>query len=124
MRQMLVGTLTAAAAYLALAAPALSADQRNITFYNATGFGIRGIYISEPDQNEFDENELDDILHDGQTVYIEFSDDDEGCRWDIKIDWQQAGFPSPLLRNVDLCNINDIRLIYDTASGVTSYQTR
>lgn len=122
MRYGMIGTL--AAACLLMAAPALGADQRNITFYNATGYGIKGIYISEPGENDFDENELEDILHDGRSVYIEFTSDDEGCRWDIKIDWQQAGFPSPLLSNVNLCNINDIRLTYDNASGVTSYQTR
>ena len=34
------------------------------------------------------------------------------------------GYPSPLLRNLDLCTITDIRLTYDRATDTTSYQTR
>jgi hypothetical protein len=34
------------------------------------------------------------------------------------------GYPSPLIRNVNLCTIDDIRLLYDRSTGVTSYQTR
>ena len=34
------------------------------------------------------------------------------------------GYPSPLIPNVNLCTITDIRLLYDKATGVTSYQTR
>jgi len=29
-----------------------------------------------------------------------------------------------MARNVNLCTITDIRLLYDKATGVTSYQTR
>jgi hypothetical protein len=34
------------------------------------------------------------------------------------------GYPSPLLRNINLCTIDDIRLTYDKATGNTLYQTR
>ncbi len=35
-----------------------------------------------------------------------------------------SGYLSPLLRNLNLCTVNDIRLLYDGATGTTSYQTR
>jgi hypothetical protein len=60
----------------------------------------------------------------GQSVYIKFNEADEGCRWNIKIDCELPGYNSPLLRDVNLCKVTDIRLVYDKASGVTSYQTR
>ena len=63
-------------------------------------------------------------MKDGESVYIKFNQSDKGCNWTIKIDWNMAGYPSPLLRNLNLCTVNDIRLLYDRATGTTSYQTR
>jgi len=34
------------------------------------------------------------------------------------------GYSSPLLPDINLCTIDDIRLTYDRSSGKTSYQTR
>jgi len=112
------------AACLMAATSSFAADQRNVTFHNATGFGIKFIGVNEPGDEDFDENELSAVLKDGQSVYIKFNEADEGCRWNIKIDWELAGYNSPLLRDVNLCKVTDIRLLYDKASGVTSYQTR
>jgi hypothetical protein len=122
MRTALLGML--AAACLLVAAPSFAADQRNITFYNATGYGIKFIGVNPPGDEEFDENELSTVLKNGQSVYIKFNEADKGCRWNIKIDWEMAGYNAPMLRDLDLCKINDVRLLYDEATGVTSYQTR
>jgi hypothetical protein len=105
-------------------ATAFAADERNITIYNATGYGIKFIGVNEPGDEDFNENELSEVLRDGQSVYVKFNEADSGCKWNIKIDWELPGYASPLLRNVDLCGINDIRLSYDKATGNTSYQTR
>ena len=122
MHKALIGML--AAACLLSAAPSFGADERNITIHNATGFGIKFIGINPPGDDDFDDNELSDVLKDGDSVYIKFNQADKGCSWTIKIDWAMEGYPSPLIPNVNLCTITDIRLLYDKASGTTSYQTR
>ena len=123
MRTGLIAML-AAAACLMSATPSLGADERNITIYNATGYGIKFIGVNPPDDEDFDDNELSEMLKDGESVYIKFNQADKGCNWTIKIDWAMEGYPSPIIRNVNLCTINDIRLLYDRSTGVTSYQTR
>jgi hypothetical protein len=105
-------------------ATAFGADERNITVYNATGYGIKFIGVNEPGDEDFSDNELSEVLADGQSVYVKFNEADTGCKWNIKIDWELPGYASPLLRNVNLCGINDIRLTYDKATGNTLYQTR
>ena len=122
MRKVLIGML--AVACLLSAAPSFGADERNITIHNATGFGIKFIGVNPPGDDDFDDNELSDVLKDGDSVYIKFNQADKGCSWTIKIDWAMEGYPSPLIPNVNLCTITDIRLLYDKATGVTSYQTR
>lgn len=122
MRTAIIGALTAAS--LLAAAPSFGADERNITVYNATGYGIKFIGVNPPGDDDFDENELSQVLKDGDSVYIKFNQADKGCDWTIKIDWAMEGYPSPLLRNINLCTIDDIRLTYDKATGNTLYQTR
>lgn len=113
-----------AAVGLLVSAPAFGADQRNVTIYNATGYGIKFIGVNEPGDEDFSENEISTTLKHGQSVYVKFNEADRGCRWNIKIDWEMPGYNSPLLRNIDLCNVTDIRLLYNDNTGVTSYQTR
>ena len=122
MRNTLIGLL--AAACLLSFVPSAGADERNITIYNATGYNIKYIGIGTPGENDFDENELSHVLRDGDNVYIKFGRADKGCRWDIKIEWAMEGYPAPMIPNINLCNIDDIRFLYDKSTGVTSYQTR
>jgi len=122
MRQAITGIFTSLLVLSCVAA--FAADERNITIYNATGYGIKFIGVNVPGDEEFDENELSEVLKNGQSVYIKFNEADKGCRWNIKIDWELAGYSSPLLRNLNLCGINDIRLLYDEKTGNTLYQTR
>lgn len=84
MRTFLIGLL--AAACLLTSAPSFGADKRNITVYNATGYGIKFIGVNPPGDDEFDENELNNVLKDGESVCIKFNQADKGCKWTIKID--------------------------------------
>lgn len=122
MRQAIIAGLTSA--FLLSCVTGFAADQRNVTIYNATGYGIKFIGVNPPGDEDFDENELSEVLHNGQSVYVKFNQADKGCRWNIKIDWELPGYSSPLLRNLNLCELNDIRLIYDEKTGNTLYQTR
>ena len=120
MRHLTIGAL----ALLLSCVASFAVDERNITIYNATGYGIKFIGVNPPGDEDFDENELSEVLQDGQSVYVKFNQADKGCNWNIKIDWELPGYSSPLLRNLNLCAINDIRLTYDKATGNTLYQTR
>jgi hypothetical protein len=122
MRTALLGFF--AAACLLASQPSFGADERNVTIYNATGYGIKFIGVNTPDDDEFDENEISEILKDGDSVYVKFNEADDGCVWNIKIDWAMGGYPAAILRDVNLCTVSGIRLLYDNATGVTSYQTR
>jgi len=83
MRNALVGVV--AAACLLSTTPSFGADERNITIYNATGYGIKFIGVNPPGDEVFDDNELSEVLKDGESVYIKFNQADKGCTWTIKI---------------------------------------
>jgi hypothetical protein len=63
-------------------------------------------------------------LKDGDSVYIKFNEADDGCHWTIKLDWAMQGYPSPIIRNLNLCNVNDITLTYDKTTDVTTANLR
>src|SRR5262245_8044543 len=71
-----------------LAAPAFAADSRNVSVVNETGYAIKLLAFNSPDDGLDDwENELDETLKNQDTAYVEFDDDDQGCVWNIKVDW-------------------------------------
>ena len=49
---------------------------------------------------------------------------DKGCKWNIRIDWADEGYPGVLWRNVDLCTIDELTLKYDRASNTTSFTAK
>src|SRR3954462_5565123 len=95
---------------LSFAAPAFAADNRNISVINETGYAIKFLGFNAPDDglDEWD-NELSKTLQNQATVYVEFDDDDEGCVWNVKVDWANYN-ESVLWKNVNLCKFNALRL--------------
>src|ERR1700730_969046 len=104
-----------------LAAPSFAADSRNVSVVNETGYAIKFLGFNGPDDglDEWD-NELDKTLQNQQSTYVEFDDDDDGCVWNIKVDWANYN-ESVLWRNVDLCKFNVLRLRYDPGTHTTSF---
>jgi hypothetical protein len=101
------------------AASAFAADSRNVSVVNETGYAIKFLGFNGPDDgiDEWD-NELSKTLQNQASVYVEFDDEDEGCVWNIKVDWANYD-ESVLWKNVDLCKFNVLRLRYD--SGTKSF---
>src|SRR5689334_9326309 len=65
-----------------------AADNRNISVVNETGYAIKFLGFNGPDDGLDDwENELDGTLKNQDTAYVEFDEDDDGCVWNIKVDW-------------------------------------
>jgi hypothetical protein len=50
-----------------------------------------------------------------------FNTDDDGCVWNLKIEWADPGYPGVLWNDVDLCKISTLRLRYNRATDTTSY---
>lgn len=98
-----------------------AADERNVTVVNGTGYGIKFLGFNNPGDNDWSDNELGGVLADGGDVYVKFNTADKGCKWNIRIDWADAGYPGVLWKDVDLCSIETLTLKYDRASDTTSF---
>lgn len=119
MRHFLVGLI---AFGLSLAAPqSRAADARNVTVVNETGYAIKFLGFNAPDDglDEWD-NELDSVLQNQASTYVEFDDDDGGCVWNVRVDWQNYN-ESVLWKNVNLCRFTALRLRYDPGTKTTSF---
>jgi hypothetical protein len=102
------------------ASPSRAADERNVTVINGTGYGIKFLGFNNPGDNDWSDNEISNTFKDGDNVYVKFNTDDKGCKWNIRVDWADEGYPGVLWRNIDLCEIDTITLHYDRASDQTS----
>ncbi len=103
------------------AAPSFAADARNVTVVNETGYAIKFLGFNAPDDgmDEWD-NELDKVLQNQASTYVEFDDDDDGCVWNIRVDWQNYD-ETVLWKNVNLCKFTALRLRYDSGTKTTSF---
>src|SRR5215218_3688690 len=102
-----------------IAAPSFAADNRNVSVINETGYAIKFLGFNAPDDGVDEwENELDETLKNQDTAYVKFDEDDEGCVWNIKVDWANYD-ESVLWKNVNLCKFNVLRLRYDSGTKAT-----
>jgi hypothetical protein len=106
--------------------PSFAADLRNVTVINGTGYGIKFLGFNNPGDNDWSDNELppDSVLPNGSSVYVKFNTEDDGCKWNFRIDWADPGYPGVLWRDVDLCSISTLTLKYDRDSDTTSYEAQ
>lgn len=101
--------------------PSSAADDRNVTVVNGTGYGIKFLGFNNPGDNDWSDNEISSTLADGDEVYVKFNNADKGCKWNIRIDWADEGYPGVLWNNVDLCSIDVLTLKYNRATDTTSF---
>src|ERR1700739_277235 len=93
-----------------VAVPSSAADSRNVTVVNETGYSIKFLGFNGPDDGLDEwENELDGNLENQAQTYVEFNEQDDGCVWNIKVDWTNYN-ESVLWKNVNLCKFNVLRL--------------
>lgn len=104
-----------------VATPVVAADSRNISVVNETGYAIKALGFNGPDDGleEWD-NELDGVLKNQDSVYVEFDEGDDGCVWNIKVDWANYD-ESVLWKKVNLCRFTVLRLRYDSGTKTTSF---
>jgi hypothetical protein len=110
-----------ACALAAIATPSQAADARNVSVVNETGYAIKFLGFNGPDDGLDEwENELDATLENAAQTYVEFNEQDEGCVWNIRVDWANYN-ESVLWKNVNLCKFNVLRLRYDPGTKTTSF---
>jgi hypothetical protein len=110
----------ALATIVTLTTASYAADDRNITFVNATGYGINFVGVNPPGDDDWTDNEISSVLKDKDSVYIKFNEADKGCRWTIRVTWE--GYSTAgLVNNVNLCEIDVITLHYDRSTNTLSY---
>ena len=82
---------------------------------------IRLLGFNGPDDGleEWD-NELDGVLKNQDSVYVEFDEGDDGCVWNIKVDWANYD-ESVLWKSVNLCRFTVLRLRYDSGTKTTPF---
>ena len=117
MRGFVVGSMLA----LAVASGALAEDARNVNVVNETGYGIKFLGFNNPGDNDWSDNELGGVLRNGGSVYVKFNTADDGCVWNLKIDWADPGYPGVLWKDVDLCKVTTLKLHYNRSADTTSY---
>jgi hypothetical protein len=112
MKGIVVGSLLA----LALMSGAVAEDARNVNIVNETGYGIKCLGFNNPGDDDWSDNELGSVLRNRGSVYVKFNTDDDGCVWNLKIEWADPGCPGVLWNDVDLCKISTLRLRYNRST--------
>src|SRR5215467_12189489 len=110
----LAATLTASSSF--------AEDERNVTVVNGTGYGIKFLGFNNPGDDDWSDNELppNSVLPHGNSVYVKFNTEDDGCKWNFKIEWSDPGYPGVVWKNVDLCKIDKVTLKYNRATDQTT----
>lgn len=113
----ILSTLAVACVPLFAATPVL-ADNLDFTLVNKTGYVISEVYVSSAASNEWEEDVMGrDVLSNGERVDIEFERGSKGCKWDLKVvydDEEEATW-----KGFDLCSISEVTLRYDRKKGTT-----
>jgi hypothetical protein len=114
------GLLLGLAVALLSASTSFAADDRDVTVVNGTGYGIKFLGFNNPGDSVWSDNELDEVLADGEEIEVTFDNSHKGCVWNFKIEWADPGYPDVLWRNLNLCTISKLTLKWDRATNVTT----
>ncbi|MFP5466600.1 MAG: argininosuccinate lyase [Gammaproteobacteria bacterium] len=116
MKKMLSSLLVSGLA-LFTAAPAL-AENLDFTLINRTGYVISEVHVSSASSDDWEEDVMgQDVLGDGERVDIAFEKGSQGCKWDLKVTYDDE--EEAVWKNFDLCSISEIALRYDRKKGRT-----
>ena len=116
---------------LVLAAAALAAGgsadpshavDRNVSFINETGRDIVFVGFNPPGDENWNDNEIGDVLESGDDEFVKFNEADHGCIWNIMVVYADDE-SAVRFDGVDLCPITVITLYYDEDADATSYET-
>lgn len=112
-------SLAAAAFALTLSSTGAMAGQQDFSIVNKTGYPIKHIYVSEANNNSWDEDVLGrDVLNNGESFDLQFGRAEKTCNWDMKVTYDDG--ESAVWQALNLCQISKLTLKWDQKTGVTS----
>lgn len=121
MKKTMSALILASAALLA-AAPASAVDL-DFSLVNKTGYTISEVYVASSASDEWDEDILGrDLLENGDSVDISFEKGSKGCKWDLKVTYEDE--EEATWNGFDLCSISSVVLRYDRKKGTTWAEKR
>ena len=92
-------------------AQTINAADQDFTVVNNTGVEINALYVSPADKNDWGEDILGkDTLPAGESTDIEFDDEEEAAKWDLRIEDKQGN--SIEWADLDLTEISKVTLNY------------
>jgi len=112
--------LPAATLLTALAVQPSHAVDRNVSFINETGRDVVFVGFNPPGDENWNDNEIGEVLEPGDDEFVKFNQVDHGCIWNIKMVYGDDE-SSVRFDGIDLCAIEDFTVYYDGDSGATTY---
>ncbi len=98
------------------------AGQQDFSIVNKTGYALKHIYVSENNNNSWDEDILGrDVLEDGEEFEVAFGKAENVCKWDMKVVYDDG--ESAVWQGLNLCQITKLTLKWNKNTGVTSAKT-
>ena len=108
------------AAVLTLAAGEVAAQETSFLLINGTAYPISQLQISESDFNFWGPNVLrPPPLKAGERRQVTFNAPTTFCQADLQVGFADGGSPA-VWRNLNLCTLSKIKLVYDRVSGITT----
>lgn len=88
------------------------AGEQDFVLVNETGFTIDEMYLSPVTTSDWEEDVLgEDVLEDGEDIEITFFNNEDACKWDLKIIDEEGDVV--YWKNIDLCVAAIITLYYE-----------
>ncbi|HYD67282.1 hypothetical protein [Azospirillum sp.] len=111
--------MASAALALAIVPVAALAGQQDFSIVNKTGYAFKHIYVSEANNNSWDDDILGrDVLDNGETLDVSFGKGEKTCIWDMKVVYDDG--ESAIWEDLNLCKITKLTLRWNKSTGVTS----
>lgn len=85
MKKTLRGSIILLALLLGLVMPARAELDLDFTLVNKTGYDIKEVYIGPTSVDEWGDNLIKNVLKDGQSLELKFSEKASAEKWDIKV---------------------------------------
>ena len=100
-------TILAAIIMIAFSSGMGMAGQQDFTVHNHSGKTIKNLYVSPSSSDHWGKDILgEDELDDGDSFDVKFSHDEEECKYDIKVTFEDGSDAED--HDVDLCSVSDV----------------
>jgi hypothetical protein len=107
-----------AATILCLAGASAQAAKQDFTLFNNTGYTVDKVFVSSVGKKTWGGDILGTgSLDDGNKVDISFTGESGGCKYDLKVVYDDGD--DATWSDVNLCELNNIHIHWDKKAGVT-----